>query len=625
MDDTKRPDEAQPAKDATSSDQSSQIAPGGAYPAAPYPQGQSAPGTQPSGYGDHERPTQGYPPYGYGQYGQSGPGPTSYGQPTGAYQQGMSGSPGPAYPPGGYPPQYGNIPPYPPTVAPRRRGLPVWAWLIPLILVLLMGGALLGWAVLQGQENERKAQAASTATAVAGVTATKAEANWRATATTQARRTATAVQAIYVTATAQEQAWQTTLAEWTATVEAEWTATVEAEWTSTAVAESTRTAIAALTTTVSQSDNIKIVSSLPRTGLSKYQTDDIVEGMRIALEEHGGKAGSFSITYEDWDDATAQMGKWDPATEAFNAVKAVGDPDVMVYLGTFNSGAAKISIPILNNANIAMISPGNTAPELTKTGFDNATLFSLYPTGKRNYFRVTTADDVQAVAEANWATELGFKRAYIINDQETYGKGTAMVFEKQFKANGGTVINNEGIERNQPDYKTHMSKVKDSGADLLYFGGLIDTGGPQLIKDLKTVAPNIAFMGPDGIVSQYFIDAAGADVAEGTLASIAGRGYQDLPPNGVRFYNNFKVRMNREPDPYAVYGYEAMNIALDAIARAGKKDRTAILDAIAATRNYDGAFGVRSFDSNGDVTPNDISLYKVQGGKWVFQKYITVP
>jgi branched-chain amino acid transport system substrate-binding protein len=370
---------------------------------------------------------------------------------------------------------------------------------------------------------------------------------------------------------------------------------------------------------------IKIVSSLPRTGASKYQTDDIVEGMRMALEEHGGKAGSFSIIYEDWDDATAELGKWDPAMEAGNAVRAVDDPNIMVYLGTFNSGAAKVSIPMLNKASLAMISPANTAPELTKLGFDDFTHNSLYPTGKRNYFRVTTADDVQAVAEANWATELGFKRAYVLNDDETYGKGTAMVFEKQFKANGGTVIANQTIDYKQPEFTALMSTVKDSGADLVYFGGLIETGGPQLLKDLRAVAPNIAFMGPDGIEVEYFVDVAGADVAEGTLASIAGRGYQDLPPKGVRFFNNFKARMGREPDTYAVYGYEAMNIALDAIARAGKKDRVAILNAISTTRNYDGAFGVRSFDANGDVTPNDIGLYKVQGGKWVFQKYMTVP
>jgi len=371
---------------------------------------------------------------------------------------------------------------------------------------------------------------------------------------------------------------------------------------------------------------IKIVSSLPRTGLSKPQTDDIVIGINMALKEHNNVAGGYKIAYEDWDDATAQAGKWDAATESGNANKAVDDQDIMVYLGTFNSGAAKISIPILNKAGLAMISPANTAPELTKKGFDDATLNTLYDTSKpRNYFRVVTADDVQGAAAANWATELGYKKAYVVNDQEVYGKGVANQFEKQFKAKNGdaSVVANEGIEKSQPDYKTLMSKVKDSGADLLYFGGLVDDGGPQVAKDLNAVAPNVAFMGPDGILTQAFIDAAGGAITKGMFGTVAGKQPADLPTKGAGFYSNFKTQMGKDPDPYAVFGYEAANVALDAINRAGTKDRAAILKAMAETKNYDGALGTWSFDENGDTTLTDIQAFKSDGTKFVFQKYIS--
>ncbi|HYO50329.1 MAG TPA: ABC transporter substrate-binding protein, partial [Chloroflexia bacterium] len=186
----------------------------------------------------------------------------------------------------------------------------------------------------------------------------------------------------------------------------------------TAMVENTPAAMEDTPAAMGESGTIKIVSSLPRTGLSKSQTDDIVAGFNMALEENGNKAGNFDIVYEDMDDATAQAGKWDAATEQANATKAANDPDVMVYLGTFNSGAAAIAIPILNKAGLAMISPANTAPELTKPGFDDATYNSLYAAGPKNYFRVATADDVQGAAAANWATELGYKNAYILNDQE---------------------------------------------------------------------------------------------------------------------------------------------------------------------------------------------------------------
>src|SRR5688572_23284159 len=119
-------------------------------------------------------------------------------------------------------------------------------------------------------------------------------------------------------------------------------------------------------------DVIKIVSSLPRTGSNNAQTTTMVNGIRMALDEVSWKVGDFKIEYEDWDDASPQRGDWDAAVEAANADKAIKDPDVMVYIGTFNSGAAKISIPKLNQASIVMISPANTYPGLTKRGTGEA-------------------------------------------------------------------------------------------------------------------------------------------------------------------------------------------------------------------------------------------------------------
>ena len=398
--------------------------------------------------------------------------------------------------------------------------------------------------------------------------------------------------------------------------------TASAEPTNTTASTEPTNTTAPATTPSGEGGTIKLVSSLPRTGLSKPQTDDMVAGFQMALAERNGKVGNFTIQYEDKDDATAQAGKWVAEVEASNATQAANDPDVMVYLGTFNSGAAAVAIPILNKAGLAMISPANTAPELTKKGFDDKTLDTLYTSGARNYFRVVAADDVQGAAAANWATELGFKNAYIINDQEVYGKGVANVFEQQFKTNGGTVIANEGFDYKQPEFRSLMTKVKDSGADLLYFGGLVDSGGPQIIKDLRAVAPEIAFLGPDGILTQSFIDAAGADVAEGALGTVAGLDPKDLGPKGQKFYTDFKAKYNRDPDPYAIYGYEAMAVALNAIETAGTKDRAAILEAIKATKDYEGALGTWSFDENGDTTLSDIRGFKSEGGKFVFQKYI---
>jgi branched-chain amino acid transport system substrate-binding protein len=113
---------------------------------------------------------------------------------------------------------------------------------------------------------------------------------------------------------------------------------------------------------------LKIVSSLPMTGSSLTQTQTIVNAEKLKLDQVGSKAcgGKYTLTYEAMDDATAAAGQWDAATETENANKAAADKTVVAYLGTFNSGAAKLSIPILDNAGpLLMLSPANTYPGLT--------------------------------------------------------------------------------------------------------------------------------------------------------------------------------------------------------------------------------------------------------------------
>src|SRR5436190_6813570 len=161
---------------------------------------------------------------------------------------------------------------------------------------------------------------------------------------------------------------------------------------------------------------IKIVSSFPRTGSAKNQTDSIVYGITMAFEEANWKSGSFTIKYEDLDDATAAAGQWTAEKEAANADQAIKDPDVMAYIGTYNSGAAKVSMPKLNQAGILMISPANTWPGLTKAGKGDPGEPEKYrPSKKINYTRVVPADDIQGVVSADWAKKLGLTKVFLLD------------------------------------------------------------------------------------------------------------------------------------------------------------------------------------------------------------------
>jgi branched-chain amino acid transport system substrate-binding protein len=371
---------------------------------------------------------------------------------------------------------------------------------------------------------------------------------------------------------------------------------------------------------------IKIVSSLPRTGTDKGQTDTMVNGIKMALDEAGGKVGGATVTYEDWDDATAAAGHWDPAQETSNANKAAADKDIMVYIGTFNSGAAKLAIPILGQAGpLVMISPANTYPGLTKPGKgDKDEPDKYYPTKVRNYTRVVPADDIQGAVAAQWGKDLGAKSVYILDDQDLYGKGIADVFDASAKKIGLNVLGHEGIDPKASDYKALMTKIKNLNPDLIYYGGITADGGPQLVKDkIGAGMPNdkVKFMGPDGIQEQAFIDGTGKDAAEGVYATFGGVPPDKLTGKALDWANKYKAKYGGELASYTIYAYEAMKVALDAIQRAGKKDRKAIRDALFSTKNFDkGALGTWSFDDNGDTTITAMSGVQVQGGKWVFQK-----
>src|SRR5919109_160383 len=200
----------------------------------------------------------------------------------------------------------------------------------------------------------------------------------------------------------------------------------------------------------------------------------------------GDKGGKFTIKYTPLDDATAQAGKWDPGATSANARKAAQDDKTIAYMGEFNSGASAISIPILNEAGIPQVSPANTAVGLTvkEPGADKGEPDKYYPTGKRTYARTPPRDTIQGAALAGVMKDDGCKQLYILNDKEVYGLGVANNTENSSKEQGIKVVANEGIDPKAPNYRSLASKIKDSGADCFFFGGITQNNAVQLYKDV---------------------------------------------------------------------------------------------------------------------------------------------
>lgn len=371
-------------------------------------------------------------------------------------------------------------------------------------------------------------------------------------------------------------------------------------------------------------DTIKIVSSLPRTGSSNAQTTSIVNGITMALDEVNRRVGGFDLVYEDWDDASPERGTWDPAIEAANADRAIKDPDVMAYIGPFNSGAAKISMPKLNQASLLMVSPAATWPGLTKPGIGEPNEPSVYrPTGKVNFFRVVPSDEIQGSVAAHWAKEMGVAKVYILHDRELYGKGIAEMFKRAAESLGLTVLGVEGIDPKASNYRSLVTKMRQRAPELVFFGGLTQSNAGQLAKDIRAGGLKTRLMVPDGCFERAFIEAAGRENLEGsTFITFGGVPPDQLQGKGRDFVTTYRARFGIAPEAYAAYGYEATKVILAAIDRAKQKDRAAIVAAVAATRDYAGVLGTWSFDENGDTTLRTMSGNTVINGEFQFVKLL---
>jgi branched-chain amino acid transport system substrate-binding protein len=374
------------------------------------------------------------------------------------------------------------------------------------------------------------------------------------------------------------------------------------------------------------STTLSIYSSLPLQGDSRPQSEAVVNGEKLALQEHGGKVGKYTIKYVSLDDSTAAAGKWDPGATSSDARKAAQDKSTIAYLGEFNSGASAISIPILNEAGILQVSPSNTAVGLTQNapGADKGEPDKYYPSGKRTYGRVVPTDTIQAAAQVSYQKDQGCKKLYILNDKEVYGKGLADVVQKDATPAGIQVLGNDGIDTKAANFRSLATKIKSKGADCMFFGGITDNKAVQVWTDVGAANPNIKMFGPDGVAESSFTTKVPANLQSRTFVTNPTLDPKLYPPAAQDFFKTYKQKFGKNPEPYAIYGYEAMQVALLAIQNAGDKgnDRQAVIDQFFKIKDRDSVLGKYSIDQNGDTTLSDYGGDKVKGGQLVFDKVI---
>jgi len=377
---------------------------------------------------------------------------------------------------------------------------------------------------------------------------------------------------------------------------------------------------------------VDIYSSLPMQGASSAQTIPLVNGIKLALAQANGKAGQWTVNYQVLDDSTAAAGKWDPGQTAANARKVASDPKAVFYIGEFNSGASEVSIPILNEAGIPQVSPANTYVGLTTDlpGSAPGEPQKYYPTGKRTYLRIVPIDSIQAAADLMAMHNAGCTKVAVANDKEAYGAGLATLLELEKGDYGVTIVSNTGIDPTAPNFRSYASTISGQGANCFFFAGIVSNGAVQITKDVHSAIPTAKIFGGDGVctssytaASQGGVPAAIDPLIQCTVAT------QDLAtyPGGKAFLAAYKAKYGiSDPDPYAIYGYATMQLALSTIKGLGAQgdSKSAVLNALFAIKAEPSVLGTYGFDANGDTTLKSYGLYKVaSGGEPVFFQTLT--
>jgi branched-chain amino acid transport system substrate-binding protein len=387
---------------------------------------------------------------------------------------------------------------------------------------------------------------------------------------------------------------------------------------------------------------ITVATDLPLTGGDATDGPFPQMAAELAVDQANSNhtLGGCTLNYISKDDSSVAKNGHDPAQGAANIRALAADQSVVGVVGPFNSSVAEAEIPVASQNHLALISPSNTNPCLTVQGVPSSVCGidtgSLYP-GPHSYFRVIATDVAQGEIDAYvMAKVLNASKAYVFDDQEAYGAGLATIFIQHYQSDGGTVVGHASLPGTTTDFSTQISNAQSSGAQGLFFGGTSGNGCGLVRRDEGKGGLTVPYLGGDGCQDQKFI----TDANSGSNTSEAEGGMATSAPDVTKlsssaaFYQAFDQAYANKPapynkgenEPYSPYGYDAMNILIQAIKSVLLQNggqppsdvQTFRDDVVAALRqtSYDGAIGHTSFDSNGDTTNTGFTLYKVSGGNW---------
>jgi branched-chain amino acid transport system substrate-binding protein len=369
---------------------------------------------------------------------------------------------------------------------------------------------------------------------------------------------------------------------------------------------------------------VTVYSSLPLSGGPDQQhARAIVRGAVLAQEEAGGKAGPHAVHYVSLTDGKRHG--WAPERAQRNAFRAAGDDSTVAYIGEYNSGASAVSMPILNEAGIAQVSPTNSHTGLTRdlVGAQPGEPDKYYPRAESHYVRLAPTDRLQGGALATGMRDRGCRRVAILHDGEVFGQGMAMATRRAARRLGLDVRLFERVDVVQRRFRALARRVRHLHARCVVYTGITRNGAAPQFRALARAMPKARMFACDGVADRAFMRRR---IARRVLVTTYTLPPSALPPEGQDFFRRYSARWgDATPDPYAVYGYESMRLVLDAITAVGP-DREAIIRWLhTAVRDRPSAFGPYSIDRFGDTSVRTYGLYRIRHRQLEYVDTINVP
>ena len=346
-----------------------------------------------------------------------------------------------------------------------------------------------------------------------------------------------------------------------------------------------------------QGATIKIGVPVPLSGGNAKMGDDIAKAATLAVEEWNAKGGVLGrkleiVSFDDACDAQASV----------TAAHKLVDGGVVAVAGGYCSSAAIPASAVYHDAGVAFVADASSNPKLTDQGFENV-------------FRVIGRDDQQGPYAAGFMMgTLKAKKIAIIHDNTLYAKGLADATKAALDGKPGVqVVFFDAVTPGEKDFSAVLTKVKSLTPDVTYYTGYYPEGG-LIAKQFKDLGVSGKFMAGDANNDPTFISEAGP-ASEGVYVTST-----PLPQDqstAKAFIDRYKKRWNRDPGPYSALEYDAVNVVINAIKQSGSTDRAAVIKAITATKNYQGATGAINFDKKGDRASVLYITYIIKGGKFV--------